>query len=481
MQNNILTRFDLSFFWGISLTCIISLLAGIYFEQYLFFGIPVLIAFVYYAFTDFKKIYFLLLFCLPLSTEVMLGSFGTDLPTEPLIVALMFIFFIYYLLYPSSLPTKFFTNPIIILLGLHYLWIFFTMLHSINVVVSLKYFLAKTWYITVFVFLTSIILNNVQSVKYFFWIVFIPLSLVMIQTVARFSTYNFDFEFVNETMTPFFRNKVNYGAMLTSFYPFIWLATSWYKRWSITGIILKIAILIYPIAIYLSFTRMCYVALVVAAIAYFIIRLRAIKIGVVATVLLVSFSMGYFIHKNTYLRLAPDYEKTISHDNFEDLIAATIQGQDVSSMERVYRWIAAFRMSADRPVMGFGPNNFYPHYMRYAVSSFSTYISDNEEKSTVHNYFILLLVEQGIVGLVIFLIFNGVVLIKGEKIYHRLKLSENKNIVMACLLSLITAYVNLFFNDMIEVDKTGSLFFMSIAMIVAFGMKEEQPSVKPAT
>jgi O-antigen ligase len=142
-------------------------------------------------------------------------------------------------------------------------------------------------------------------------------------------------------------------------------------------------------------------------------------------------------------------------------------------MERVYRWIAAFRMSADRPVMGFGPNNFYPYYKKYAVSSFYTYISDNEEKSTVHNYFILVLVEQGIVGLIIFLIFNAAVLICGENIYHRLKIAENKNVVMACVLSLITAYVNLFFNDMIEVDKTGSLFFMCIAVIVAFGMKEK--------
>jgi O-antigen ligase len=307
MQNNIFTRFDITFFWGISLICIVSLLAGIYFEQYLFFGVPALIAFVYYAFTDFRKIYFLLLFCIPLSTEVTLGSFGTDLPTEPLIVSLMFIFIIYFLLHPESVPKAFFLNPVILLLGIHYLWIFFTMLHSINMVVSIKYFLAKTWYITVFVFMTSVILNRIEAIKYFFWLVFIPLSLVMVQTVVRFAAYQFDFEFVNETMTPFFRNKVNYGAMLTSFYPFIWLANTWYKRWSITGLILKIAILVYPIAIYLSFTRMCYVALVIAAIAYFVIRLKFIKLGIATVVFTVGFSIGYFIYHNNYLRLAPDY------------------------------------------------------------------------------------------------------------------------------------------------------------------------------
>jgi hypothetical protein len=47
------------------------------------------------------------------------------------------------------------------------------------------------------------------------------------------------------------------------------------------------------------------------------------------------------------------------------------------------------------------------------------------------------------------------------------------------MLSLVTAYVNLFFNDMIEVDKTGGLFFMCIAMMIVYGM-QEKPSMKPA-
>jgi O-antigen ligase len=474
MENNSLHRIDIFTFWGIAIISLLSVLLGIYSEQYLALAVPGIFVFGYFAYTDFKKIFYLLLFFLPLSTEVTIGSFATDLPTEPIMVALMFLFFIFYLKNPGILPANYFFHPVIIVIGLHYLWIFFTMLHAENVIVSLKHLLAKTWYIVVFVLLTSAILNNVKAVKIFFWCIFIPLTLVAIQTLLRFRAYNFDFEFVNETVTPFFRNKVNYGAMLTSFYPFIWLASTWYKKWSFESIVLNIAKLFYLPAIYFSFTRMCYIALVVAAIAFIIIKLRTMKYALIIVVAALSLALGFFLEENKYLRLAPDYERTIVQDNLEDLIIATVQGEDVSSMERVYRWIAARYMFESKPWMGHGPGNFYPYYKRYAVASFYTYISDNEERSTVHNYFLLLLVEQGIIGLAIFLTLCGMLMVMGENIYHHIKNAENKNIVMACLLSLVTAYVNLFFNDMIEVDKTGSLFFMCAAMIVVFGMKEKQ-------
>ena len=62
-------------------------------------------------------------------------------------------------------------------------------------------------------------------------------------------------------------------------------------------------------------------------------------------------------------------------------------------MERVYRWVAATRMFKDHPWMGFGPGNFYPYYMHYTLSDFETYVSDNPERSTAHNYPLLLLAE----------------------------------------------------------------------------------------
>jgi len=62
------------------------------------------------------------------------------------------------------------------------------------------------------------------------------------------------------------------------------------------------------------------------------------------------------------------------------------------------------RMAADRPLVGFGPGAFYESYVPYTLSSFQTYVSDNPEKSGIHNYYLMTSVEQGIPGLILFLI-----------------------------------------------------------------------------
>jgi O-antigen ligase len=87
-------------------------------------------------------------------------------------------------------------------------------------------------------------------------------------------------------------------------------------------------------------------------------------------------------------------------------------------MERVYRWVAAAYMIQDRPYSGFGPGNFYFNYQKYTVSSFKTYVSDNPERSGIHNYFLMVTVEQGVPGLVFFLLFCLLVIFKGQQVYH---------------------------------------------------------------
>ncbi len=460
-------------FWGFGLLSVISLLAGLYFKNYGIMVVPVVLAFAFIAVNDIKPVFYLLLFTLPLSTEVTLGSFGTDLPSEPLMVLLMFMYILQVLLHPKLLEGKFFTHPIIVLLLLHYSWIFFTAINSYNVIVSIKFFLAKTWYIITFMLLTPAIINSVDRMKYFFWLIFIPLTLAAIQAIVRYSFLGFDFEFVNETMPPFFRNHVSYGAMLTSFFPFVFLARTWYAKGSFLRIMLGLSIVFYLVAIYLSYTRMCYIALVVAAAAYIVIKLKLMRWALAAAIVVVGLALGHFIKDNNYLRLSPEFEKTITHDNFEDLLEATVSMEDASSMERLYRWVAAFYMYNESPVMGHGPGNFYPYYKKYTVSEFTTYLSDNDEQSTVHNYFLLLLVEQGIIGVMLFILFAIILFVYSEQLYHRCKNMPHRNIILACTLSLVTAFVNLMFNDMIEADKTGSLFFMCIGLLVSFGIKKD--------
>ena len=136
--------------------------------------------------------------------------------------------------------------------------------------------------------------------------------------------------------------------------------------------------------------------------------------------------LAYFIQKNTYLDYAPNYERTVTHTEFDNLIEATYQLEDISTMERVYRWVAGFYMSNDHPWFGFGPGNFINFYKTYTVTSFRTYVSHNKEQSGIHSYFLMVLVEQGIIGVLIFFVLSFYLLIKGEQIYHETTQANRK-------------------------------------------------------
>jgi hypothetical protein len=59
----------------------------------------------------------------------------------------------------------------------HLVWIYAASICSDDFVVSLKFSLAKTWYIIVFYFLAAFLLRQPQQIKRYFWFVAIPLLM----------------------------------------------------------------------------------------------------------------------------------------------------------------------------------------------------------------------------------------------------------------------------------------------------------------
>lgn len=459
-------------FAGIS---IISIIAAVATGTYALVGVPFVILFAYLAVIDLKKIFYLLLFSLPLSMDIELGGgLNVDLPSELLMVALMFIFILFAIGKWQQIDFRFLKQPAILILIVHVFWIGLLILFAQNQLVTFKYFLAKNWYILTFVFLGGVLLRSKDSLRKFFWLIYIPLTILVIQVIIRYATYGFDFEFVNEPMKPFFRNHVNYAAMTTIFVPFIWLAASWYPRGSFKRIILNISKVIYLTAIYLSYTRACYLALAIAVVMFVLMKWNLVKPVAIAALVVAGVVLSTLAYDNNYLKLAPEYTKTIHHKNFSDHIVATYNLEDVSSMERVYRWVSAFYMTSDKPVTGFGPGNFYPYYKGYTVTDFETYTSDNDEKSTVHNYFLLTMVEQGVPGLLIFIAFTIALFFAAQNAYKRARSPETKAVIMTAILSLTIVYVNLMLSDLVEVDKTGSLYYLAVAILMNYAIKADE-------
>ena len=155
--NKMISRLDISqsLFAVYAGILLLSVFTGIATRWYFLAGVPAALLLVYVALVDFKKVFYLLMFFIPLSTEIHLpNGLGTDLPTEPLTVGLMIIFGLYVLSRPKSLDADFITHPITLLLLLHIGWTYAASFASQEIFVSVKFSLAKTWYVAVFFFMT---------------------------------------------------------------------------------------------------------------------------------------------------------------------------------------------------------------------------------------------------------------------------------------------------------------------------------------
>lgn len=393
------------------------------------------------------------------------GGFSTDLPAEPLMIIMMGIYFLYIATNREKIDKEFFKNPIIQLLFVHILWILISAFFAEIKLIAIKFFLAKLWYVSVFVFLTGLLIKTKEDFKNALWFITIPLVYTVSIALIKHAGYGFSFDDINRSLLPFYRNHVNYAALLTLLFPFIWAAPSWFE-WKNSVRFFKVARIIVLLGILFAFTRGAWIALIMGAIFIFILKKKWIGKTVVA-VLLTLISAGiYMSNNNQYLNHAPDFSSTIYHADLGEHLSATTEFKDVSGAERIYRWVAAAKMSLEHPIAGFGPNNFYHHYKQHTISMFSTYVSDNPEKSGTHNYFLMTLTEQGFVGLILFSLLTFYIFSYGTKLYHKIRDKSNKQFVMLILTSLLIIYVQLMLSDLIEALKIGVFYFMNIALLV---------------
>lgn len=447
-------------------------MAGIATEMWWLAMIPAILGVIWLTIVDVRKVFFLMMASIPVSTEVLLpGGLGTDLPSEPLMWLLTLAGLAWLIQNWRQVDVRFLRHPVTLALIAHLLWLTLSVITSQHLLISFKSLLAKGWYVVVFYFWAGRFLQTERDFKALLWCFFVPLALAVVSVVVRHSAYNFSFETINGCMAPFFRNHVMYACLPAIFLPFVWYATYWYRRFSMPWWWLVTGIIVLLIGINFAYTRAAYGALLLAIGVYWVVRWRLIKAMLVGAALLIALFISFLGTRDNWLMFAPDYEKTISHQRFDRLLEATTKLEDISTMERVYRWVAASYMMKERPLLGFGPATFYTFYKNYTVSLFRTYVSDNPERSSTHNYFLMVAVEQGLPGLFFFLLFCVIVIMKGETVYHRMRQTSDRGMLLAALLCFVLINILMLMNDFVETDKIGSLFFISAAMIVNLDLK----------
>ncbi|NNF36763.1 MAG: O-antigen ligase family protein [Saprospiraceae bacterium] len=460
--------------WTIILSIIqlIFIAIALIIEQPTAMLIPAIIAFGVLIMMKVRWIYFLFALVIPFSIEVELpGGLGTDLPSEPVMWILTGVGLLYLVSRPLVVTDVRWKHPVSLLIIAHIMWIGLTAYLSQDVVISTKFFLAKVWYVIPFYFLFLLIHDNQGRLQGFFKVLITAMVVSILIVIVRHAGYGFSFKSINEAVHPIFRNHVNYACMLVALIPYVWANLRISK-----SMVWAAGLFLFLLAIYLSYTRAAMVALVIGVGAYMIIRWRLARPAIIITVLSVVLVIPYLLNDNKYLDYAPEYERAIAHYKFDNLIEATYKFEDISTMERLYRWVAGKEMIAERPFFGFGPGTFYSYYQDYSVAEFQTYVSNNPERSGIHNYYLMTFVEQGFLGFLIFALFIIAGIIYGEKAYHQAVDNHRKYFNMAATVSLIMISAILLINDLVEADKVGPFLFIAMAIIVGNHIKISFPS-----
>ena len=456
-------------YWAFALLTILSATLAVVLYEPLPLLLPGLVLAGLFSLHSLRKLYYLFFFLLPFSIEYQIGSFGTDLPSEPMMVGLLGLGLLFLIKNSKEAKATLLTHPISLIVVVHLMWITLTMLTSTYPMVSFKYLLAKIWYVFPFFFIPLILFSKESQYRRLFQIFSISTFIAIAYVLVRHSTSGFSFDQSNKVVRPIFRNHVNYALMLIAFLPYYWYVfkTSFKKfKWVGWGLL---AVLI--LAIYFSYTRAAQLSVILVVAYYWVVRLRQ-------TVLCIGLGLAMLVGLTTflswdakYLDFAPTYENTIAHKKFDNLVEATAKFEDVSTVERFYRWIAGGYMVKEKPLMGFGPATFYNNYSSYTVTSYTTYVSDNPEKSGIHNNYLMVAVEQGLIGLLIMLLVAILPLLYAERTYHLLTEAYEKSLVMAAAMSYFVINVTILINDMLEADKVGPIYFLSAAIILWYSVK----------
>ncbi len=448
--------------------------------NYLFAILPFIAFFIYYSWHEPRQLFIILLISLPFSFEYnFTPSLGTDLPDEPLMLIVSGIFFMRLIFLQKLLTRHLFSHPLILILLFWICWMLFSAILSTNPLLSLKYVVAKAWYIGAFVVPAILLFRERKNLNIAIRVILISMGIVTLVILFKHSRFGFRFASVNDAVAPFFRNHVNYSAMLVCLIPVcfgVYMTTKnlFEKRWVI------IVGTVFLVALYFSYSRGGWLALLAGFLAWWLIKMRILFKSFLISSVIVIVAVFWLSTHDRYLDYAPDYKTTIFHENFSSHLVSTYKLKDLSTAERFYRWVAGVRMIKDYALHGSGPNSFYPLYKEYTVPAYKTWVSDNAERSGVHNYFLLTAVEQGLPGLLFLLILIGAIIYYSEKSYHLYLDSTDKYIYVVIGIVITMIILLNFLSDLIETDKIGSLFFLCIGTLVATDLRHSKKSKSSA-
>ena len=446
-------------------------------------------AFLYFILmgVNWKTAYWIFLFTIPVSIQINFAgdTMSITLPDQPIMWLFLLLFLFIWARNPVMMPKWWWRDKLVFITVLQFIWTIVAVVCSKMVFFSAKFLLAKSWLMVCYFIFPVFIFQEKKDFIKAFMLMLVPILMTIIVILIHHAMLGFRFDKVQLSLTGLYYNHVDYSAVISMFFPLLLVAYPLTRgRSAVTRGALLFIILLFMAGIWFSFARAAVIAVVFAVIVGVALRMRLVNLIMPSIYALIVLLFAYMIPGNKYLEFRPDYNNTYMHKDFTDHLISTFRGKDMSSMERVYRWIAAVRMSKDEPLTGVGPRAFYYYYKPYAVSSFKTYVSRNTERSTTHNYYLYMLVEQGYPAMILYALLIPAIFAKAQRVYHRFKDKFYRSVTIGLVMAIASGFINNFFSELIETHKVGALFYIPVALLIILDKKskdmerDEQVAVK---
>jgi O-antigen ligase len=462
------------------LSCAVFCALSLYFawnDNWFFFLIPAVLLAVYGAVFHMEFTFLLLFFFTPVSINIeeYTKSFGLFIPTEPMLFGIMILVVAQHL-YKRVFPVYVFHSYLSWAIGFYLFWIFLTSITSSDQVVSLKFLLAKLWFIIPVFLYGSQVFQQRRNILFFLWLFIAGMTITMSYTLIVHASHQFGEEEGHWVMNPLFKDHTIYGALVAFILPLV-VALYFSKRQPpIVQFLLIIIFAINVTALYFSYTRAAWLSIIIALIVLAFIKLR-IKFSWILTATAIAGLVVFFSWTSIQQALEKNDAEHTTEEFGERLESVSNVTTDASNLERLNRWSCAWEMFNERPVFGFGPGTYAFEYARFQEPENLTIISTNfGDGGNAHSEYLGPLAEMGVFGLISVLAIVAAIFYLGITLYNSFdrKDHEMRVLVLGMVLALVTYFFHGILNNYLDTDKAAMPIWAIAAIFVTLDYQNRQ-------
>lgn len=427
------------------------------------------------------KVLYLVVFLTPIAINFTNfdARLGVSIPTEPLLFGVLVIF-ILKMLYEQNYESRVLKHPVTIAIIINLLWIFFTSITSEIPLVSLKYFIARLWFVIPLYFMGVLLFKEYKNIKIFPWLYVIPLIGVIVYATINHAAFGFTKESAHWSMKPFYNDHTAYGAVISLYLPVIFGFIVNPEHRTRKKVVAAFITVILLLALILSNSRAAWLSVIVAIVVYLIILLRIkFRWVLLTTAVLIGLFFGF---RYQIVDELEENKQDSSADLVEHVQSISNISSDASNLERINRWQSAIRMFEERPFVGWGPGTYQFVYAPFQRSKERTIISTNAgDRGNAHSEYIGPLSEEGVLGMLTFMGIVITVLFTGIRMATRAINKEVRLLSLIFSLGLVTYYAHGLLNNFLSSDKASVPFWGFTAIIVALDIYyKDRESIKKA-